>query len=81
MHTLALVELTELGLFIKINILMLSINSSEFHVLTVEHGWVVGNREGGDKDEFMCEQLRLLYLPRGREKGAYLGGGGKDDPV
>ena len=44
------------------NILMLNINSSEFHVLTVEHGGVVGDGEGGDGEEFMCEQLRLVFF-------------------
>ena len=41
---------------------MINMNSTEFHVLTVEHGRVVGNREGEDNDGFMCEQLRLLLL-------------------
>ena len=60
---------------------MLSINSREFHVLTVERGWVVGNGEGGDKVEFMCEQLRLLFFFKGVEKKVHISGeGGKAIP-
>ena len=55
-------------------------NSSEFHVLTVEHGWVVGNGEGVDMGDYMCEQLGLLQLVR-VEEGAHIGGGGKIDMV
>ena len=54
---------------------MINMNSSEFHVLTVEHGRVVGYREGGDSDGFMCEQLGLLFVLT--EGGAYFGEGGR----
>ena len=60
LNTLALMELTELGLSVYKSILLLNMNSSEFHVLTVEHGWVVGNGEGVDMGDYMCEQFGLL---------------------
>ena len=54
---------------------MIKMNSSEFHVLTVEHGWVVGYREGEDSDGYLCEQLGLLFVLT--EEGAYFGEGGR----
>ena len=60
---------------------MINMNSSEFHVLTVEHGWVVGYREGGDNDGFMCEQSGLLLFFSGKKEVQIFGGGGKNDPL
>lgn len=57
---------------------MINMNSSEFHVLTVEHGRVVGYREGGDSDGFICEQLGLLFFPDKKEVHI-LGKGGEND--
>ena len=53
----------------------------EFHVLTVEHGWVVGNGEGVDTGDYMCEQSGLVLFFLVRRRCRFWGRGEKRSPI